>query len=78
MTSTAHEDQFTQAQDLENECKRARMKSSDVCKWEQDPNGHDWNATCGRSFLFFMSCDTPKTEEFKFCPFCGKKIEVEE
>jgi hypothetical protein len=72
MSGTTHEDQFTQAQDLENECKLARMKSSGLCTWEIHKGG-GVNTACRR---YFGESLHPLIDEYSTCPFCGKKIEV--
>jgi hypothetical protein len=53
---------------LETECRKARLKQTDVCVWQRPP---------GYNRLYATSCDKLyQNEDFTFCPFCGKKIEV--
>jgi len=51
-----------------------------TCKWKQDGFNlveHDyWETTCGNLFQFYNR--GPEQNHFKFCPYCGKPIEVVE
>ena len=44
------------------------------CNWTQeDVDYDDWDTDCGECFTFFDS--GPKANRFKFCPYCGKKLQ---
>lgn len=46
------------------------------CIWSQEEEGcFDFVTSCNQDFQFYEG--TPKENEFKFCPFCGKEIEEE-
>lgn len=74
MTTTAHEDQFKTEPDQESECRQERAKTLDVCVWIEHYEGRAGHlAGCNvYEWPFIEIFD----EDFKFCPFCGKKIEV--
>ena len=45
------------------------------CKWVfdcDDLEGDSWFTECGERHLFFDG--TPKTNGYKFCPYCGKPL----
>lgn len=71
MSSTAFDDQFSPppTEDLEAQCREARAKVKDVCMW--NIKGMWYYTSCGSGMLF-TSFDT----SYRFCPFCGKRIEV--
>lgn len=48
------------------------------CEWRLDvPEYNTWATACGN--LFFLEADTPRENEMRFCPFCGRALEqVEE
>ena len=46
------------------------------CEWVYDSNHEYWGSECGDDFAF--NCDGPIENGFKFCPFCGEKIKVDE
>ena len=49
---------------------------AEVCKWtEEDPEWGRWNSGCGQTFCFDMS-SSPDENDFAFCPYCGKPLEV--
>lgn len=45
----------------------------DICLWGQDENGI-WETGCGHAFEFTDS--GPTENYFRFCPYCGKPLEV--
>lgn len=45
------------------------------CKWEYDDDDF-WEASCGDAFMFADA--GPFENNFKFCPYCGKPLVVEE
>jgi len=46
------------------------------CVWTQQEDCNDWNTGCGTGYWF--DDKGPKEECWKFCPFCGRKIEIYE
>ena len=50
--------------------------SDDVCEWEYNDTEYDWESSCEHLHIFMS--DGPKENEYRFCPYCGKKIEVVE
>jgi hypothetical protein len=46
------------------------------CIWTNEEDTDIWVSTCGYDFVL-INGDQPKEKDFKFCPKCGKKIEVE-
>lgn len=54
----------------------ARLRGR-ACVWTEtdDANGDPvWDTGCGQSQIF--SEGTPESNEYKFCPYCGKKLVV--
>ena len=48
-----------------------------VCHWsEDDPDCGVWVGDCGINFQFMS--DGPWENDFRFCPRCGRKIEIKE
>ncbi len=44
------------------------------CTWTQDDDESDtWDTSCGGAFTLID--DTPENNGFKFCCYCGKKVE---
>lgn len=48
----------------------------DVCEWEYNDAEYYWESSC-KHLHIFMS-DGPKENEYRFCPYCSKKIKVVE
>jgi hypothetical protein len=49
--------------------------AGDVCMWEQiDDEGSDWESFCGDAWYF--ESGSPQENNIKFCPFCGRRVEV--
>lgn len=44
------------------------------CRWTLGADQY-WDASCGGSHQFDVSCWTPSHYLFVYCPFCGKEIE---
>jgi hypothetical protein len=70
MTTTAFDDQFSPppTDDLEAQCLEARNRVKVVCVWKAFAYDHEAQTECG-SFIIYR-------DRYKFCPFCGKRIEV--
>lgn len=53
---------------------------SESCEWKEAKDGDYgdcadyWDTGCGDSFVFNDS--GPKENNFEFCPYCGKTLEV--
>ena len=51
-------------------------KSDDVCEWKYNDSEYYFESSCDHLHIFMS--DGPKENEYRFCPYCGKKIkEVE-
>ena len=51
-----------------------------ACKWVLDPDewcDSLWKMSCGEE-LFRFEADGPHENRFKFCPYCGELIEVDD
>ena len=46
------------------------------CKWKYDDDHDKYDTDCGRAFSFMV--DTPKENDYLFCPGCGKRIKEED
>jgi len=46
------------------------------CEWSEGEEEGEYDTSCGHSYSF--SADGPDENEFKFCPFCSKKLVVAE
>lgn len=48
---------------------------SETCKWELvfDGDFKDWHTECGE--VFTLDSVPPAENGFKFCPYCGKRLE---
>ena len=44
-----------------------------TCTWTEDENG-PFSTYCNHSF-YFEDGSGPKSNDFKFCPFCGKTLQ---
>lgn len=49
----------------------------ETCEWTYDMHGKLYYTECGEAFQF-SSGELSDTEWFKFCPFCGREIKVNE
>lgn len=45
-----------------------------TCVWEYCSDDGTWSTECGETFLYGWEC--PVAHNFKFCPYCGKPLEV--
>ena len=55
------------------------MKAKEVlgaakCEWYLESHEDVWESGCGKPFFF--NEDGPKENGFKFCPYCGGRLEV--
>ena len=46
----------------------------DVCEWKYNDSEYYFESSC-KHLHIFMS-DGPKENEYRFCPYCGKKIKI--
>ena len=49
----------------------------DKCVWKEDKDEGVWIEGCGEKGWVFLEGDV-KENNMKYCPFCGKEIEVKE
>jgi hypothetical protein len=51
---------------------------NDTCEWKEDHDGsYDfWMTSCGHAYNF--EAGDPCENNFDYCPFCGKKIKLED
>ena len=50
--------------------------SDDVCEWKYNDSEYYFESSCEHLHIFMS--DGPKENEYRFCPYCGKKIKVVE
>ena len=61
------------AVDLINEAEAKWEK--EVCEWKlEDAEANLYVTGCGKGKLVFEDMRTPTEDDYKFCPYCGKKI----
>ena len=48
--------------------------SDDVCEWKYNNSEYYWESSCEHLHIFMS--DGPEENEYKHCPYCGKKIKV--
>lgn len=48
--------------------------SDDVCEWKYDDSEYYFESSCDHLHIFMS--DGPKENEYKYCPYCGKKIKA--
>lgn len=48
----------------------------DVCEWKYNDSEYYFESSCEHLHIFMS--DGPKENEYRFCPYCGKKIKVVE
>ena len=61
-------------QSTETNVDRIRNMSDDVCEWKYNDSEYYFESSC-KHLHIFMS-DGPKENEYRFCPYCGKKIKI--
>lgn len=44
-------------------------KDNSICKWVRRMDSHSYTASCGEDYV-------PLMRGFRFCPYCGRKLEV--
>lgn len=42
------------------------------CNWIYDEACERWLTSCNHAFV--LNCGTPKDNDMKFCPYCGKPL----
>jgi len=47
----------------------------EVCAWVKQDDCNEWETSCGHGYWF--EDDDTLIEKWTYCPFCGKKIEVQ-
>ena len=50
--------------------------SDDECEWKYNDTEYYFESSCDHLHIFMS--DGPKENEYKYCPYCGKKIKVVE
>ena len=63
-------------QSTKTNAERIRKMTDDVCEWKYNDSEYYFESSC-KHLHIFMS-DGPKENEYRFCPYCGKKIKVVE
>ena len=53
---------------------RIRNMTDDVCEWKYDDSEYYFESSCEHLHIFMS--DGPKENEYRFCPYCGKKIKI--
>ena len=48
--------------------------SDDVCEWKYNDSEYYFESSCDHLHIFMS--DGPKENEYRFCPYCGKKIRI--
>ena len=56
-----------------NACHKVMAEDRPKCEWTQDDEGN-WGTSCGNLHTFID--DGPIENNYKFCPFCGGRLEV--
>ena len=46
----------------------------DACEWKYNDAEYYWESSCDHLHIFMS--DGPKENEYRFCPYCGKKIKI--
>ena len=62
------------AQSTRTNAERIRNMTDDVCEWKYNDSEYYCESTC-KHLHIFMS-DGPEENEYRFCPYCGKKIKI--
>jgi hypothetical protein len=47
-----------------------------TCLWIHDEDADKWDTECSEAHCFFE--DGPRENHYRFCPYCGKPIELME
>ena len=63
-------------QSTKTNAERIRKMTDDVCEWKYNDSEYYFESSC-KHLHIFMS-DGPEENEYRFCPYCGKKIKVVE
>ena len=62
------------AQSTRTNAERIRNMTDDVCEWKYNDSEYYFESSC-KHLHIFMS-DGPEENEYRFCPYCGKKIKI--
>ena len=49
-------------------------KADDVCEWKYNDSEYYFESSCEHLHIFIS--DGPEENEYRFCPYCGKKIKI--
>jgi hypothetical protein len=60
--------------EIENEIDAIKNRG---CKWELEKDEFANNYQTGCDNILVLTCATPESKNFSFCPFCGGKIQSE-
>ena len=63
-------------QSTKTNAERIRKMTDDVCEWKYNDSEYYFESSCEHLHIFMS--DGPKENEYRFCPYCGKKIKVVE
>ena len=61
-------------QSTDTNTERIRNMTYGVCEWKYNDSEYYFESSC-KHLHIFMS-DGPKENEYRFCPYCGKKIKI--
>ena len=59
---------------VKTNAERIRNMTDDVCEWKYDDSEYYFESSCDHLHIFMS--DGPKENEYRFCPYCGKKIRI--
>ena len=67
---------FIVDRDREKALDQCAQEIEGVCEWVEKKYRYD--TSCGNSYLLpeHEACDTPNNPDFKYCPYCSKKIKA--
>ena len=61
-------------QSTETNAERIRNMTDDVCEWKYNDSEYYFESSCEHLHIFMS--DGPEENEYRFCPYCGKKIKI--
>ena len=53
--------------------KTVKFIPAETCTWTEDPDGI-WHTSCGQAHEF--TTGTPEENDHRYCPYCGKVLDV--